>query len=702
MRRFIAVVFGVVGVAGGALAIDAVERSDPDIAQVKTGEPPPARELVVDAGDLDAVVKRGALRVLVFGDDEPFLPRAGAPPLASDLELAQALAENLHVAAEPVRVDRFDDLVPMLLAGKGDVIAARLTVTAARKKLVAFSRPTAVVSELLIGRRGAANPKSVADVAGRAVVARASSSYAETLADLKAKLVAAPENASEADLVRDVAAGKAELTACDSDQLEDIRAFAGDGVEALFPLRERREVALAFRPTNPKLKIAADAFLVQRALTEHRNDAATGDLAEIKKRGSLRVILRNNAVSYFLYRGVQQGFDYELLKGFAKENGLRIDVVVPREQSEVVPVLVGGRGDVIATEMTPTAARKEQIAFSQPYLFADEVLVQRAGDPPIASLDGLRGRAIHVRKTSSYRATLDALQAEHGPFTVVDAPEDQETEEIVARVGKGELPLTMADSTIAAVEIGAHKGARTTLALRTHDPIALGVRKDNPELLRALDAYLECHKRSGDVERLRRKYFESRPENDAAHVDVRVTGKLSSYDAVIKRWSRSYGIDWRLMAAQAYQESAFNPDAESWCGALGLFQVMPQTGRALGFADVKRPEQNIHAGVMYMAQLIDSWDAKLSFKQRVRFALASYNAGHGHVEDARALAVEMGLDPDRWFGNVEKAMLRLEDPKVARRMPHGWCRGSEPVKYVSDIQSRYDNWVSVFHDDGSK
>jgi membrane-bound lytic murein transglycosylase F len=153
------------------------------------------------------------------------------------------------------------------------------------------------------------------------------------------------------------------------------------------------------------------------------------------------------------------------------------------------------------------------------------------------------------------------------------------------------------------------------------------------------------------------------------------------------------------MAAQAYQESAFDPKAESWCGAQGLFQVMPQTGRKLGFNELRKPEDNIHAGIMYMGQLVDAWDPALPFKQRVRFALASYNAGAHHVQDARDLAVELGLDPNKWFGNVEKAMLLLEQNKYARNAKHGWVRGSEPVKYVSDIQSRYDNWTSVLPDD---
>lgn len=445
-------------------------------------------------------------------------------------------------------------------------------------------------------------------------------------------------------------------------------------------------------PAAPAVPIDDESGLMERALTAHREEPSTGDLPEILKRGSLRVLLRNNATSYFLYKGIQQGFDYELLKEFAKQHGLRIDTVVPNDASDVIPALLEGRADVIAAGMSVTPERQARVSFTRAARTVNEVLVQPAGSPPITSLAQLAGTTIHVRASSSYRATLEPLAAAHG-FTLVDAPEDVETEALIAAVARGEIPLTVADSTIAATEIAARAGAVATLVLKRDVPVALAARPDNPRLRAALDTFLKSH--AGTVRRLDKKYFARPHPRSTAQRDVRATGKVSPFDALIRKYSAQYGIDWRLMAAQAYQESFFDPNAESWCGAQGLFQVMPKTGRALGFTDLRAPEKNIHAGIKYMAQLIAGFEPELPFKHRVRFALAAYNAGPHHVADARQLAREMGLDPNKWFGHVEKAMLRLEDPKVARRMPHGFCRGSEPVKYVSDIQSRYDNWVSV-------
>lgn len=452
------------------------------------------------------------------------------------------------------------------------------------------------------------------------------------------------------------------------------------------------QVAPSAVPAAP-VAIDDDATAMEVALTAHRREPVTGDLADIKRRGSLRVLLRNNATSFFLYKGIQQGFDFEVIKAFAKRHDLRVDTVVPKDASDLIPWLIEGRADVVAAGLSVTPERGALVAFSQPYLSVDEVLVQPAQEAPIRDIAELAGKTIHVRRSSSYRATLEPLALQHR-ITLVDAPEDVETETLIAGVAAGSIPLTVADSTIAATEIAASRGAAATLVLKRGVSIAFATRPGDGALRSALDAFIKSEQRQ--IARLHRKYFARPTRNAPAQHDVRATGAISKWDGLIKKHSARYGIDWRLMAAQAYQESFFDPQAESWCGALGLFQVMPRTGRSLGFNDVRPPEVNVHAGIKYMAQLIASFEPELPFKHRVRFALASYNAGPHHVADARALAKEMGLDPNKWFGHVEKAMLRLEDPKVARRMPHGFCRGSEPVKYVSDIQSRYDNWVSVF------
>ncbi len=684
---------------------------DADIARPPPSPPPP-RELATDLGDLDAIKKRGSLRVLVFGHGEDVLPRAGAS-MSENESTAVALAEHLGVRPELISVDHFNDLIPLLLQGKGDLIAARMSVTDARKKLVAFTRATAVVDEVLVAQVGDANaPKTLAELAGKTVTIRASSAYRETLDALGEKeakgvvVTSAAEDRDTERLVFDVGQGKLPYTVCDSDWFSQILAY-NNLVKSPLVLRNNREIAFAVRPGNGKLKTAADAWLIERTLSAHAKEAEKLDLDAILKRGSIRMLTRNNAVSYFLYKGTQQGFDYEWVKLFAKENGLRLDVVVPPESKDLIPWLNEGRGDVIAAEMTVNSARAADVWFSSPYNFVDEVIVQRAGEAPLTSVSQLKGKTIHVRPSSSYRRTLDALQPSAGPFTLVDAAEDDETEALIAQVAAGTIPLTVADSTIAAVEKSWRDDIQTSLPLASSE-IALAARKDSPKLQRALDAFVRKHvtrgegriKGSVEYNLLKHQYFESTHRANEAQEDFKETGQISRYDNLIRNQSTNYGLDWRLMAAQAYQESRFNPEAKSWVGALGLFQVMPRTGAEMGFVDLKDPETGIGAGVSYMAQMIESFDKDIPFKHRVRFALASYNAGRGHVEDARRLAAELGLNPNKWFKNVEVAMLKLQDQRVAKKMKHGYCRGEEPVKYVSEIQSRYDNYITIVPDPG--
>jgi membrane-bound lytic murein transglycosylase F len=229
---------------------------------------------------------------------------------------------------------------------------------------------------------------------------------------------------------------------------------------------------------------------------------------------------------------------------------------------------------------------------------------------------------------------------------------------------------------------------------------AYATRKENAVLADALDAFLKKSDRGLEWNVLKKSYFTPREPSAPADIAQPANGGggISPYDALIHKHASVYGFDWRLMLAQAYQESRFDPKARSWVGAQGLFQVMPATGKEMGYTHLEEPDEGVLAGVRYMAKLVDSFDPKIPFKHRVRFALASYNAGRGHVEDARVLAKEMGLDPNKWFKNVETAMLRLQDPRVARRARHGWCRAEEPVKYVSEIQSRYDNYLTLLPD----
>lgn len=668
-----------------------------------------ARELPVALGDLPEMKERGTLRVLIEGAEENFLPRQGMPR-EQDRAMLRRFARRHGMEVEFVLAERFDELIPLLREGRGDIIAADVTVTKARKELIDFTMPVAVVSEHVVGRKGAKDlPTSPEALAGKTVHVRESSSFAETLRELAKErapglvIEPVPESVEPEQIAYEVSRGERPLTVLDSHLLAAIQAYNPD-VESLFPIAQGRQVAWGIRKESPQLRAALNAFISERALTEHIRERFTGDLNEIRERGVLRVLTRNNPVTYFLYRGEPAGFDYELARAAAEELGVRLEMVVAPSRDALIRWLREGRGDVIAASLTITPEREAEVAFSRPYLYVDEVLVQpSASEAKLTSPADLKGRKVHVRASSSYHQTLLALREKHGPFDIVLEPENLETELLVDRVGTGEIPLTVADSHILGAELVYRDDVEAAFPLAEPGPdgerpqksIAFAVRKENPELRAFLDGYVKKMYRGTHYNMWRKRYFENKRQISRAKERVAVSGRISPYDDLIQRYSTRYGMDWRLMAAQAYQESRFDPNARSWVGALGLFQVMPSTGKSLGFTRLEDPEEGTHAGILYMYRTLGQLAPEIPFKHRLRFALAAYNAGLGHVLDARRLAREQGLDPNKWFGNVEKTMLLLQKPEYYRRARHGYCRGSEPVKYVSEIQSRYVQFVKA-------
>jgi membrane-bound lytic murein transglycosylase F len=307
------------------------------------------------------------LKVLVQAGNDEFLPPQ-ADPTRFELQVLEAFATSQGQPMELVPVDTFAELIPSLLAGKGDVIAAGLTVTDARRKLVTFTRPTQAVDELLVGKKGAAKlPKTVKDLAGRTVVVPKGSAFVETLAAISGVNVIERDNLATADqLAFELARGEFDLTVLDSVRLEAMKHYLPE-LEARFPLAQERGLAFALRPNDEALRAKLDSFLIEKAFRAGVTDA-TGDLDAIKKRGTLRVLTRNNAVSFYLYKGNRDGFDYELAKGFAKSQGLTLEIVLAPSYDALLPMLKAGRGDFIAASLTATPERAKEVDFTKPYL----------------------------------------------------------------------------------------------------------------------------------------------------------------------------------------------------------------------------------------------------------------------------------------------------------------------------------------------
>jgi membrane-bound lytic murein transglycosylase F len=652
----------------------------------------------VELGDLSALRERGELRIVLPPTQARLLPRVG-DTLDRDIRLARELAAELGLVAKMEAVEDRSELLSRVLEGRADVAIARLTASDERRRRFGFSVPLDHVRELLVVRVDDESIRGFEDLDGRKVAVRASSAFHETLRALQEevpglRIQLVDERWDTEEILQRVAWGELEAAVADEDLLTQVLRYEPE-LKAALTLTGERPIAWALRPDAVELKAAIDGFLQRQALTRHHEERMTGDLDAIRERRVLRVLTRNNAATYFLHRGRQVGFEFELARRFAGSIGCRLQVVVPPQADQLIPWLLEGRGDVVAAALSVTPERSAWVAFSRPYNHVSELLVTRAGEV-LLDPSALAGRAVTVRASSAYHDTLLALR-QRVDFELLPAPEDMETEELIAAVGRGEIDLTVADSNILDIELTYRDDVEAAFALGETKAIAWAVRPDNVDLLAEIDGFIDREYRGEFYNVIHGRYFEN-TKKIARLVSDRAArgGRISPYDDLFRKYGREIEVDWRLLAAQAYTESQFDPDAQSWAGALGLMQVLPRTAREMGVTgNLHDPEVGVRAGALYLRHLIDRFEPTLPFEVRLRFALAAYNAGRGHIVDGRRLAREQGLDPDLWFGNVERVLPLLGRRAYAAKARYGYCRCRQPVEYVRQIDQRYAAYSRV-------
>ncbi|HKJ93439.1 MAG TPA: transporter substrate-binding domain-containing protein [Longimicrobiales bacterium] len=652
-------------------------------------------------GDLPAMREAGVVRILAPRLREPeVLPRQGYP-LEFGQDLAAAFARSAGLQPVFVYVDRYEDLIPALLDGRGDMVAASLAETPERTARVAFSAPVGHVIQQVVTRAADTTLTKPADLAGRTVVVRRSSSYWDTLQRLRQQVpalqvIAAPEDLDTEDILYRVSQGAYDVTIADDNLVNEAQAYM-PGLRVAFDATDRQGVAWALRPDAPRLLAAVDSFLEQAALGGRRPERDRLDLAGIRRRGVIRMITRNSAATYFIWRGKLVGFEYELAHRFAQRLGLRLEVVMAPDRASLLGWLRQGRGDFVAAGLTITPGREATgIAFSRPYNYVREMVVGRLADSTLTRPAQLAGRTVVVRRSSSYWPTLEALRKRGVRLRLEAAPEELETEEIIDSVAAGAYDLTVADSHILAIERSWRNDVQGLMALTDSVPHGWAVRDDQPRLLAAIDTFMHRSYRGRFYNLLYQRYFQNTTQirEQAAGRPTR-TGRISPYDSLFQAYSNAYAFDWRLIAAQSYQESRFNPRARSFAGALGLMQVLPRTARELGIDSLRIPAHGIQAGVMYMDWLRERLPDSVTGGDRLWLALAAYNAGWGHLMDARRLARRLGRDPDTWFGSLDAVMPLLARSRYHSRARYGYCHCAQPVAYVRDIRAQFQAYVAA-------
>jgi membrane-bound lytic murein transglycosylase F len=437
------------------------------------------------------------------------------------------------------------------------------------------------------------------------------------------------------------------------------------------------------------------------------------DLDSMLSRGYITAIVDNSSTGMFLYRGEPMGYEYELLSLFAKSLNveLRLEIIPSLEGS--FKKLNSGLGDIMAYNLSVTKERKNFMDFTVAHNFVRQVLVQRKPanwrDMKLHEIEealirnpiDLEGKEIHVRKGSAFTTRLGHLSEEIGAdILVIEEYGELETEALVEMVSVGSIEYTVADEDVALVNARYYPNIDVRTAISFPQQIAWGVRKNSPQLLDTLNHWIMAMKRTNEYYVLYDKYYKSTLKSkqrvQSSYFSTN-SDRLSPYDSLIKIGAALVGWDWQLLAAQISKESRFDSNAESWVGAKGLMQLMPKTGREFGAKDLFNPEQNISAGVLHIQWLQNYWKDIPDQEERLKFVLASYNVGHGHVKDAISLTSKYGKDSTLWDNNVAEYLL-LKSKKKYYNDPvvnFGYCRGNEPVEYVKDILYRYSRYLQL-------
>ncbi len=435
------------------------------------------------------------------------------------------------------------------------------------------------------------------------------------------------------------------------------------------------------------------------------------DLAAIKERGYINALVDNNSLSYFIYKGEPMGYEYELLNLFAKYIGVDLKITVTSGIDRAIDQVNTGVGDVIAFPLTITKERTKYVSFSRPHFNSHQVLVQRKpanwrrmtldaiNDTLIRNPIDLIGKRVYVLEGSSYETRLRHLSEEIGGDVVILYDSSAlESESLIRKVAHGEIEYTVADHMLARVNASYYPDLDISTAISVAQQVAWATRKNSPDLLEAMNEWLAGIKKEATFMVIYNRYFRS-PRTSLVRMtsDYSSMGgnMLSPFDSLIRRGAGSLGWDWRLLAALIYQESRFLPQGESWAGAKGLMQLMPRTASEFGAHNLEDPRQNIRAGVGYLNFLQNYWMKKIPDpNERLKFILASYNAGLSHVVDARSLAEKYGKDPQVWFDNVEFYLTQKSEPEFYRDpvVTAGYCKCEEPINYVRDILARYEEY----------
>ncbi|WP_372237292.1 transglycosylase SLT domain-containing protein [Burkholderia sp. SRS-W-2-2016] len=426
------------------------------------------------------------------------------------------------------------------------------------------------------------------------------------------------------------------------------------------------------------------------------NKPWTGDFDAMVKRRIIRVLVPFSRTLYFSDRGRERGVTADTVRDFERYINKKYSdrlgkrpitvMIIPVTRDRLLPDLAAGLGDIAAGNLTVTDERMKQADFvvAQSAKPVNELVVTGPKSPALATVDDLAGKSVHVRRSSSYYESLMALnerfrQAGKAQMSLVMLPDALEDEDAMEMLNAGTLQILVVDDWKARTwaQILPKVKVHENLAVREGGHIGWAIRKENPELKAAIaDFYVNFINKQG-ISEYRLKQYMKLIKQVSDNTNSAEIKRFHDTVSLFEKYGTQYHFDPLMLAAQGFQESQLNQNARSQVGAIGVMQIMPATGKQLNVGSITITEANIHAGAKYMDQLMSRYfpDAHFSDTDRALFAFASYNAGPGNISKMRTEAKMRGLDPDKWFNNVEVV--------VSERI------GIETTTYVRNIYKYY-------------
>jgi len=434
----------------------------------------------------------------------------------------------------------------------------------------------------------------------------------------------------------------------------------------------------------------------EKMVPKYWESPAELDFDAIKKRGFIRAVVDNSSTSYYIYRGRTMGYEFELLRNLANQLGVNLRLIVRHDLEDAFKLLNRGKADIVAINFEVTEERKKLAAFTDPVNMMKTVVVQRKDNSHVDSLTQLKNKKVYIKRGTIYKQRLNDLN-DSLRLSLTIEEKNTSLEDLINQVIQEEIDYTVVDDDIALVNATYNDLLDVSLMVSQPNPVSWAIRKNAPQLLVEINGWIEQINQTGYKAILYHKYFLNKKNSyrRSSSAFSSVSGdRISAYDDIIKDGADKLGWDWRLLAALVYKESRFNHSAVSYAGAVGLLQLMPVTLQRFGVKDPNNPNESLRGGVNYLKYLDGFWLERVpDNNERIKFILASYNVGHGHVQDAWRLAYKYGKDNTRWE-NVAYYLERKSKPEVYRDpwVKSGYAKGHVTVRYVREVYGLYESY----------